>query len=378
MIWNSVLQNMNADRNRRKESRRNVSSGAGSRSFTAILLSGCMALMAAGCAGTGGSITVPGSSGDPAENADGGKISVVTTIFPPYDFVREIAGDQADVKMLLKPGEETHSYEPTPQDIIAIQDSDVFIYTGGENDVWVEDILSSMPDSDMVTLRLVDCVDTVEEEQVEGMKGSAGHDHDEEDYGNVHGGHTDEADGEDEEKSQHEVDEHVWTSPVNASLIVEQIKNVLSQADPDHSEMYAENTLAYQKQLSELDGQFREVVDHAKRNIMIFGDRFPFRYFADEYGLSYYAAFTGCSTETEASAATVAFLTDKVKEEQIPVVFTIELSNGKIADSICEATGAKKMTLYSCHNVTKEQMENGATYLSMMTENVDSLRAALN
>lgn len=121
-----------------------------------------------------------------------------------------------------------------------------------------------------------------------------------------------------------------------------------------------------------------KVVDSAKRKTILFGDRFPFRYFADEYGLSYYAAFTGCSTESEASAATVAFLTDKVKEEQIPVVFTIELSNGKIADSICEATGAKKMTLYSCHNVTKEQMENGATYLSMMMENVDSLRAALN
>lgn len=379
MIWNSVLQNMNADRNRRKESRRNVTSGAGSRSFTAILLAGCMVFMAAGCAGTGGSITAPGSSGDPAENADGGKISVVTTIFPPYDFVRQIAGDQADVKMLLKPGEETHSYEPTPQDIIAIQNSDVFIYTGGENDVWVEDILSSMPDSDMVTLRLVDCVDTVEEEQVEGMKGSAGHDHDEADYDDVHNRHTDGADsGEDAKESPHEVDEHVWTSPVNASLIAEQIKNVLSQADPDHSEMYAENTLAYQEQLSELDGQFREVVDHAKRNIMIFGDRFPFRYFADEYGLEYYAAFPGCAGDTEPSAATMAFLIEKVREEQVPAVLKMELSNDDIANAVAEATGTEVKVLYSCHNLSADDFENGETYLSMMQKNVETLKEVLN
>ena len=280
--------------------------------------------------------------------------------------------------MLLKPGEETHSYEPTPQDIIAIQDSDVFIYTGGENDVWVEDILSSMPDSDMVTLRLVDCVDTVEEEQVEGMKGSAGHDHDEEDYGNVHGDHTDEADGEDEEKSQHEVDEHVWTSPVNASLIVEQIKNVLSQADPDHSEMYEENTLAYQEQLSELDRQFRDVVDNAKRNIMIFGDRFPFRYFADEYGLEYYAAFPGCAGDTEPSAATMAFLIEKVREEKVPAVLKMELSNDDIANAVAEATETEVKVLYSCHNLSADDLENGETYLSMMQKNVETLKEVLN
>ena len=379
MIWNSVLQNMNADRNRRKESKKNVTSGAGSRSFTAILLAGCMALMAAGCAGTGGSITAPGSSGDPAENADGGKISVVTTIFPPYDFVREIAGDEADIKMLLKPGEETHSYEPTPQDIIAIQNSDVFIYTGGENDVWVEDILSSMPDSDMVTLRLVDCVDTVEEEQVEGMKGTAGHDHDEGDYDDAHGGHTDEADdGESAEESPHEADEHVWTSPVNASLIVEQIKNVLSQADPDHSELYEENTLAYQEQLSELDQEFREVVDNAKRDIMIFGDRFPFRYFADEYGLEYYAAFPGCAGDTEPSAATMAFLIEKVREEQVPAVLKMELSNADIANAIAEATGTEVKVFYSCHNLSADDFENGETYLSMMQKNVETLKEVLN
>ena len=398
MIWNFVLQNMSADKTRNTNSRRNVSAGLSRRSVTAALLAFCAALtlMAAGCAGARGGRTAPdGGSGDPAENsagtaggradpadnADDGKISVVTTIFPPYDFVREIAGDEADIKMLLKPGEETHSYEPTPQDIIAIQNSDVFIYTGGENDVWVEDILSSMPDSDLVTLRLVDCVETVEEEQVEGMKGSAGHDHDEEDYDDVHGGHTDEADeadGEDEEESPHEADEHVWTSPVNASLIAEQIKNVLSKADPDNRGMYEENTLAYQEQLAELDGQFREVVDHAKRNIMIFGDRFPFRYFADEYGLEYYAAFPGCAGDTEPSAATMAFLIEKVKEEKVPAVLKMELSSPDTANAIAEATGTEVKVFYSCHNLSADDFENGETYLSMMQKNVETLKEVLN
>ena len=398
MIWNSVLQNMSADKTRNTNSRRNVSAGLSRRSVTAALLAFCAALtlMAAGCAGARGGRTAPdGGSGDPAENsagtaggradpadnADDGKISVVTTIFPPYDFVREIAGDEADIKMLLKPGEKTHSYEPTPQDIIAIQNSDVFIYTGGENDVWVEDILSSMPDSDLVTLRLVDCVETVEEEQVEGMKGSAGHDHDEEDYDDVHGGHTDEADeadGEDEEESPHEADEHVWTSPVNASLIAEQIKNVLSKADPDNRGLYEENTLAYQEQLAELDGQFREVVDHAKRNIMIFGDRFPFRYFADEYGLEYYAAFPGCAGDTEPSAATMAFLIEKVKEEKVPAVLKMELSSADIANAIAEATGTEVKVFYSCHNLSADDFENGETYLSMMQKNVETLKEVLN
>ena len=372
MIWNSVLQNMNADKNRMMDSSGNLSARLRRRAVPAIVLACCM-VFAAGCAGTGG------SAGDTADGVDDGKISVVTTIFPPYDFVREIAGDEADIKMLLKPGEETHSYEPTPQDIIAIQNSDVFIYTGGENDVWVEDILSSMPDSDMVTLRLTDCVDTVEEEQVEGMKGSAGHDHDEEDYDDVHGGHGDEAgDGEAEEESPHEVDEHVWTSPVNASLIVEQIKNVLSQADPDNSELYEENTLAYQEQLSELDREFREVVDNAKRDVMIFGDRFPFRYFADEYGLEYYAAFPGCAGDTEPSAATMAFLIEKVKEEKVPAVLKMELSNADIANAIAEATGTEVKVLYSCHNLSADDFENGETYLSMMQKNVETLKEVLN
>lgn len=304
------------------------------------------------------------------QDKDSDKISVVTTIFPQYDFVRQIAGDRAEIRMLLKPGEESHSYEPTPQDIIAIQESDVFIYTGGENDVWVEDILSSMPESDRLTLRLMECVDTVEEEHVEGMKESPGHTHHEED-------------GEGEEEtgdahSVHEIDEHVWTSPVNASLIVEQIKGLLIEADPAGRTVYEENTKAYQEKLSELDGQFREVTENAKSNLLIFGDRFPFRYLADEYGLDYYAAFPGCAGDTEPSAATMVFLINKVKEEHVPYVLKMELSNADIANGVAEATGTEVKVFYSCHNLSAEDFENGETYLSMMQKNIETLKEVLN
>lgn len=305
-----------------------------------------------------------GKSGK-TEDAGASELSVVATIFPPYDFTRQIAGDDADVIMLLSPGAESHSYEPTPQDIKTIQSCDLFIYTGGESDVWVEDILSSMGDQMPETLRLVDCVPTVTEEIVEGME----HGHEE---------HEDHGDLEDHEDHEEETDEHVWTSPQNAIKIVKNISSKLCEMDPDNAGSYEKNSAGYIEQLEMLDASFREVVGQAERRTILFGDRFPFRYFADEYGLDYYAAFPGCSDETEASAATVAFLINKVNEEQIPVIFTIERSNGKLADSICEATGAEKRILYSCHNVTGNQLDSGATYLSMMMENVESLRAALN
>lgn len=303
------------------------------------------------------------------DGQDDGRISVVTTIFPQYDFVRQIAGKNVELKMLLKPGEETHSYEPTPQDIIAIQNSDIFIYVGGENDAWVEDILESMPEADMRTLKLMDCVDTVEEEHVEGMQEQPGHSHEEEES------HEDETE---EEHSVHEIDEHVWTSPVNASAIVDKIKDLLVQADPENRQIYEENAEAYEAELAELDAEFRDVVDNAGRSLVVFGDRFPFRYFADEYGLDYYAAFPGCASDTEPSAATMAFLINKVKEEEIPAVLKMELSNENIANAIAEATGTEVRTFYSCHNLTAEEFEDGETYLSMMQKNVETLKEVLN
>ena len=309
------------------------------------------------------------------------KISVVATIFPQYDFVRQIAGENVELKMLLKPGEETHSYEPTPQDIIAIQNSDLFIYVGGENDAWVEDILESMPDNGRKTLKLVDCVDTVEEEHVEGMKEERGHDHDEDDAEHEedeedheeHGQH-----GQEDTHSVHEIDEHVWTSPVNAIKIVEQIKEELCEIDSKNASAYEENAEAYVAQLKELDQEFQDVVDHSKRKLMIFGDRFPFRYFAEAYDLDYYAAFSGCASDTEPSAATMAFLINKVQDEKINTILKMELSNENIAKAIAEATNADVKEFYSCHNLTAEQFENGETYLSLMEKNVETLREVLN
>lgn len=388
MIWNTVLRNMRENKQRKKLIKPALSV---SWLISVILIS---VLLLSGC---GGQNKISGGKSAPGSGEESGKISVVTTIFPPYDFVREIAGDHVELKMLLKPGEESHSYEPTPQDMIAIQKSDVFIYTGGENDVWVEDVLSSMPNSERLTLRLVDCVDTVEEEHVEGMKESPGHthaDHDEEEHTHAdHAGeeHTEEehaaedhahadhaGESELEVHSVHEIDEHVWTSPVNAALIVEQIKEVLIGADPSNRASYEKNAAAYEEALSELDQEFREVTENAEHSLLVFGDRFPFRYFADEYGLDYYAAFPGCAGDTEPSAATMAFLIDKVKEENVPAVLKMELSNEDIANGIAEATGTEVKVFYSCHNLSAGDFENGETYLSMMQKNVETLKEVLN
>lgn len=344
-----------------------------------FLLAGSLILgmMLTGCGMSGQQTEQNG--GKKQNKVENEKISVVATIFPQYDFVRQIAGDNVELKMLLKPGEETHSYEPTPQDIIAIQNSDLFIYVGGENDAWVEDILESMPDNGRKTLKLVDCVDTVEEEHVEGMKEERGHDHDDEDDADHEEDEADHEDhGQEETHSVHEIDEHVWTSPVNAVKIVEQIKEELCELDLENTSVYEENAEAYVEQLKELDQEFQDVVDHSKRKLMIFGDRFPFRYFAEEYGLDYYAAFSGCASDTEPSAATMAFLINKVRDENIKTVLKMELSNENIAKAIAEATNADVKEFYSCHNLTAEQFADGETYLSLMEKNVETLREVLN
>lgn len=291
------------------------------------------------------------------------KLSVVTTIFPQYDFVREIAGDNVNLSMLLKPGSESHSYEPTPKDIITIQNCDVFIYVGGESEKWAEDILDSIDTKNIKIISLMECVDIVEEEIVYGME----HEHEDD----VH--HEDEH-SHDEEI---EYDEHVWTSPKNAIKIVNQISAVLSSLDEKNKDKYNKNTKEYITKLEELDSLFKSIINNSSRKTLVFGDRFPFRYFADAYGLDYYAAFPGCSTETEASAATVSFLINKVKDDNIPVVFYIELSNEKMADTICEATGAKKLLLHSCHNITKKDFDNGISYLDLMEVNANNLVEAL-
>jgi zinc transport system substrate-binding protein len=303
------------------------------------------------------------SASEAAGNSDDGKLSVVCTNFPEYDFARQITGDDAEVTMLLKPGAESHTYEPTPEDIIRIQDSDLFIYVGGDSDEWVADVLSSMDQSELKVFRLMDQVNTVEEETVEGMEPEE----------------EEEAEGEEgAEGEEAEMDEHVWTSPANAITIVRKMAGALEALDPENKETYSSNAEAYIDELEKLDDQFKDVVDNAKRKEIIVADRFPFRYFCDEYGLTYYAAFPGCSTDTQPSAKTVAFLTDKVKEDHIPVVFHIELSNEEMADSIAESTGAKSELLNAVHNVSDEDFKAGATYVSLMQHNVEALREALN
>jgi zinc transport system substrate-binding protein len=285
---------------------------------------------------------------------------VVTTVFPSYDFVREIAGDKVNLTLLLPPGAESHSFEPTPRDIIQIQNSSLFVYVGGESEAWVERILDSVDsynDGRLKVVSLMDMVDVVEEEIVEGME------------------EEEEEAGEGQEGPEY--DEHVWTSPRNAKLIVRALTEALCQADNANAAFYQQNERAYQAKLDELDSAFRTVLNGAKRRTIIFGDRFPFRYFADAYGLSYYAAFPGCSTETECSAATIAFLINKIRGEGIPVIFHIELSNEKIADTISEATGAKKLLLHACHNVSRRDMDRNVSYLELQRGNVDRLREAL-
>ncbi|MDR2447204.1 MAG: zinc ABC transporter substrate-binding protein [Treponema sp.] len=473
------------------------------------------------------------AEGNKEKAVDNGKLDVVAVNFPAYDFARQIAGDRANLTMLLPPGAESHSFEPTPRDIIKIQNCDVFIYTGGESDVWVDRIFESMDTSNMKIIRMMDAVDVVEEEIVEGMEDDE-HEHGEfdpanvkdrplndfagswasgvlflkngsldsyiahraeeegnsaadvkaslisgwaSDYGSLtiagntlvignraaaytyqgyeiveseHGASVwytyqiatpsngfpayimlnDHGDGNEEERHEghehegaahihlkygdvsfaalveradwspmyfassasaeeiaeslagheHEetaYDEHVWTSPKNAKRIVGAIADVLCAADSANAAFFRRNAEAYSARLDELDRKFQAVVNNAKRTTIVLGDRFPFRYFADAYGLSYFAAFPGCSTETEPSAATIAFLIDKIKAEKIPVVFYIELSNERMADTIAEETGAKKVLLHACHNISKRDFDRGATYMELMTNNVGALRQAL-
>lgn len=286
-----------------------------------------------------------------------GKLNIVTTIFAPYDFARQIVGDDANITMLMSPGVETHSYEPSPADIIKISECDVFIYVGGENDEWVDGILETIDTEDITIIKLLDCVDVIEEEIIEGMES--------------------EEKEENHDSSEKEWDEHVWTSPANAIKICKVMEEKFEKLDNSNASDYKTNLDEYVGELNKLDEAFKETVNNGARKTIVFGDRFPVRYFVEEYGLKYFAAFPGCSSETEASASTIAFLIDKVKDEKIPVVFKIELSTGNIAETISDATGAKVLTFYACHNLTKKEFDSGKTYVDFMWENVSSLKEAL-
>lgn len=292
--------------------------------------------------------------------ADEDRLSVVATIFPLYDFARAVSGEMADVTLLLSPGAEVHAFDPTAQDIMRIQGCDVFIYVGGRNDAWVNTVLGSVDTRGKTIVRLMDAVTPVTEEIVEGMQAE---------------GHDDEhAEGD----SHEDYDEHIWTSPKNAMLMVDAIAQAMSGADSANADAYLKNVAAYNAQIEELDERIRGIVDRAPQKLLVVADRFPFRYLTEEYGLEYVAAFSGCSAESDVSAGTLAYLIDTVKENGIKYIYHIELSNRQVADAVAEQAGAAPLLLHSCQNVTKDDFEAGVTYVSLMAGNADNLEKGLN
>ena len=299
-----------------------------------------------------------------------GRLHIMAANFPAYDLARAVCRDLAEVRLLLPPGAESHSYEPTPRNIIDVQNCDLFLYTGGESDAWVDTILESL-DQPVETLKLMDCVELLEEEPLEGMT-VRGHDLDHD--GDGHDDHDEDEDHDHGLGEVVEADEHVWTSPVNAAAIVTAIGERAAALDPDNEAVYRANAADYEAEILKLDGEFRDFFATVADKTMVFGDRFPLRYFAEEYDLTCYAAFPGCSTQTEPSAATVAFLTETVKEQHLPTVYYIEFSNHLVADSIAEAAGAGTALFHSCHNVSRADLDAGATYVTLMEQNLNTLR----
>lgn len=312
----------------------------------------------------------------PVEKADDGKIQIVATLFPYYDFARAIAGDRADVTLLLSPGREAHSFEPTPLDAVTISEADVFLYNGGEGEYWVESMLDAAGEHIAVASRMMDYVDALDEEYVEGMQGADGHDHDHE-----HGSHDDhDHDHEEDEHDSDEIeyDEHIWTSPKNAVVLCRAVCDAICRADAENAAFYRANCENYCAQLEDLDARFAALCESAPRRLLIFADRFPMLYFCREYGLDYRAAFHGCSGDTEPSLATIKFLIDKVEDENIPVVYTIDFGTKKVAAVVSECTGAAIETLYSMQTVSRADFDAGETYLTLMERNYEALRKGLN
>lgn len=332
--------------------------------IAAALLAVCLAgVLLAGCAGSSssGSSAAPSGSSQPQQ---GESLQVVTTIFPIYDWARQVIGDVPGVELvwLQDTGVDMHSYQPSAEDMLKLSSCDVFLYVGGTSDSWVDGALKEAVNPDMKVLSLLEILgDNARlEELTEGMQAEdhEGHDHGDED----------------------EYDEHVWLSVKNASLLTQSIADTLSQLDPDHADAYAANAVAYEAQLADLDAQYQAAVDAASVKTVLFGDRFPFRYLTEDYGLEVYAAFPGCSAETEASFETIAFLAGKVDELHLPAVLTIENSDQRVAQTIIQNTASRDAALLrldSMQGTSAEDVAAGTTYLSIMESNLDVLKAAL-
>ena len=324
--------------------------------FVGVVLTAMLILSTMGCS----------SVGTRDNNSDSKKIKVVTTVFPEYDWVREIVGDKNDkveLTLLLDNGTDLHSYQPTTEDMLKIAEADLFIYVGGESDNWVNDALKNAVNKNMKVINLMETLgdDVKEEEIVEGM----------------------EADEDDEKEGHDEVeyDEHVWLSLGNAETIVGAISEKMSEIDPENAESYGANEEAYSERLEALDEKYEAAVNAAEGKTILFGDRFPFRYLADDYDISYYAAFAGCSAETEASFETITFLADKVDELSLPAVLTIENSDQKIAKTIIDNTKSKNqkvLSMDSMQSVKRTDIDNGVSYYSIMEGNLEVLKEALS
>ena len=338
--------------------------------------------------------------GKTTEKEDNYRLKIVTSLFPYYDMARAVIGDVKgiDLKMTVTPGQDSHSFEPTPSDVIQMENADVLIYNGGSLDT----LLDSLNNKNQIQMKMMDYVDVLNEEIVEGMDTRfEEHDHDEhshkednhnkekhkedshseenhkEDNHSEDSSNDSEFHNEDSEEEHEETDEHIWTSPVNEIIMTEKICETLSKALPEEKENFQKNAENYISQLKELDNEFRTIVENAKINEIIFADKFPLQYFAKEYGLKYYAAFPGCGSDMEPSAKTIGFLVDKIKEDNIKAVFYLELSSHIVADAIETDTGAKPLQFNSCHNITQKQFDSGVTYVDLMKENVNNLKIAL-
>lgn len=332
--------------------------------IAAALLAVCLAgVLLAGCAGSSSSGSAAGSSA-PAQSGQDASLRVVTTIFPIYDWARQVIGDVPGVELvwLQDTGVDMHSYQPSAEDMLKLSSCDVFLYVGGASDSWVDGALKEAVNPDMKVLSLLEVLgDNARlEELTEGMQAEdhEGHDHGDED----------------------EYDEHIWLSLKNASLLTQSIADTLAQLDPAHADAYAANAAAYEARLAGLDAQYQAAVDAASVKTVLFGDRFPFRYLTEDYGLEVYAAFPGCSAETEASFETIAFLAGKVDELHLPAVLTIENSDQRVAQTIIQNTASKDAALLrldSMQGTSAQDVAAGTTYLSIMESNLDVLKAAL-
>jgi len=314
--------------------------------------------------------------------AEGKKVSVVTTIFPLYDWVREITAgnDNVEITMLLDSGSDLHNYQPTAQDILKIATADLFVFVGGESDDWADDVLETARNEKLIALNLVKAMgDAIKmEEIVEGMEHD---DHDHDDHDEDDDDHDDDDHDDDDHDHEEEADEHIWLSLRNAQALSRVIAEKLAQIDPDNAALYQANFEAFHEKLSRLDAAYAEAVNAAAYKTVLFGDRFPFRYLVDDYGLDYYAAFSGCSAETEASFQTILFLAQKVDELNLPAVLTIEQPKARIAETIVGATKNKNqkiLAMNSLQSVTSQGVQAGITYLSAMEENLAVLKDALS